>query len=56
MGYVFKRQKGSHIILVNHEKRKVAVVPNRKEIPRGTFKAIIRESGLTKEEFLKLID
>jgi predicted RNA binding protein YcfA (HicA-like mRNA interferase family) len=54
-GYVFNRQKGSHIILVNREKHKIAVVPNRKEIPRGTLRAIMNEAELTIEDFLKLL-
>ncbi len=55
VGYVFNRQKGSHIILVNEEKHKIAVIPNRKEIPRGTVRAIISEAGLTVEEFGRLL-
>ena len=56
---VLKQQdkKGSHIILVKESvagKRGV-VVPNHKEIDRGTLLEIIRQSGLTKEEFIKLV-
>ena len=46
IGYVFARQKGSHIILVNRETRRIAVIPSRKEIPKGTLRAIIREVDL----------
>jgi predicted RNA binding protein YcfA (HicA-like mRNA interferase family) len=31
-------------------------VPNRKEVPRGTLRAIIREAGLKVEEFLELLE
>ena len=55
VGYKFDRQRGSHIILVNEEKHKIAVVPNRKELPRGTLHAIITQSGLTVDDFLKLL-
>lgn len=55
VGYVFNRQKGSHIILVNAAKHKIAVIPNRREIPRGTVRAIISEASLTVEEFEKLL-
>ncbi|MDH2899885.1 MAG: type II toxin-antitoxin system HicA family toxin [archaeon] len=55
VGYVFSRQRGSHIILVNRETRKIAVIPNRKEIPKGTLRAIIREADLTVENFAKLL-
>lgn len=55
VGYVFSRQKGSHIILVDRERHKIAVIPNRKEVPRGTLRAIIREAGLTVDEFKGLL-
>ena len=47
------RQKGSHIILKNN-KKKVVVVPNHKELDKGTLIEIIRQSGIKREEFLKL--
>ena len=56
-GFNVARQKGSHIILVKESVagKKGVVVPNHKEIDRGTLLEIIRQSGLTKEEFMKLI-
>ena len=30
-------------------------VPNHKEIARGTLRAVIKQSGLTKEEFMDLL-
>ncbi|MDE1804463.1 MAG: type II toxin-antitoxin system HicA family toxin [Candidatus Micrarchaeota archaeon] len=56
IGYTFNRQSGSHIILVNPQKHKIAVVPNRKEVPRGTLRSIINQAGLEVDEFLKLLD
>ncbi len=48
---------GSHIILRNTQPpHRRAVVPNRKEVPRGTLRAIIMEVGLTVEEFERLLD
>lgn len=56
-GFQFARQKGSHIILVKfvESKKRAVVVPNHKEIDRGTLSEIIRQAGLTKDEFLKLV-
>ncbi len=56
-GFKAARQKGSHIILVKEsDKGKLGVVvPNHSEIDRGTLLEIIRQAGLTKEEFIKLI-
>ena len=31
------------------------VVPDHKELDRGTLRAIIRQAGLSVEEFLKLV-
>jgi len=52
-GFQVARQKGSHMILVR--KDCVLPVPKHEEIKRGLLMAIIAESGLTKEEFLKLL-
>lgn len=57
IGYMYDHQTGSHIILRNtRPPYRRAVIPNRKEVPRGTLRAIIREAGLTIEEFIKLSD
>ncbi len=57
-GFAVARQKGSHIILVkeSEDDKTGVVVPNHKEIDKGTLLEIIRQSGMTKEDFLKLIE
>ncbi len=57
VGFVPFRQKGSHIILKNEE-GVVIVVPNNpgEDIGRGLLLKIIKQAGLTKEEFLKLLE
>ena len=57
IGFQISRQSGSHIILVKivDNKKLIVVVPNHDEIAKGTLLSIISQSGLTKEEFLKLI-
>ncbi len=56
-GFIQVAQKGSHIKLKLKEESKtwIVIVPNFKEIPRGTLRSIIRQSGLDQDEFLKLI-
>ncbi len=56
-GFISVRQKGSHVILrkEGEEGTKVTVVPLHDEIDRGTLLEIIRQTGLKKEEFLKLL-
>lgn len=56
-GFVFDRQaKGSHEIWYNPTTRKRTTVPNHPgaDIPVGTMREIIKQAGLTVEEFLDL--
>ena len=56
-GFDIVRQKGSHIILVRESKegKRAVVVPNHNEIDKGTLLEIIRQAGLTRNEFLELV-
>ena len=57
-GFVFDRQgKGSHEIWYNPVTKRRTTVPNHPgvDIPKGTLKAILKEAGLSAEDFLKLI-
>jgi predicted RNA binding protein YcfA (HicA-like mRNA interferase family) len=55
-GYELDEQHGSHIILrrTDPPNRRLSV-PNHKELAKGTLRALIREAGLTVEEFTKLL-
>ena len=56
IGYEYDRQRGSHMVLrLNREPYRRIVVPNHKQVAKGTLRAIIREAGLTVEEFRALI-
>ena len=56
VGYNIDHQTGSHIILRQEkEPYRRLTVPNHQEIAKGTLLAIIREAGLSKEEFVKLL-
>ncbi|MBS4015993.1 MAG: type II toxin-antitoxin system HicA family toxin [Candidatus Latescibacteria bacterium] len=55
IGYYFKRQEGSHIILRRDDPFSQVVVPDHKELDRGTLRAIIRQAGLSVDEFVKLL-
>jgi predicted RNA binding protein YcfA (HicA-like mRNA interferase family) len=56
IGYEKDRQKGSHIVMrqISYPHRRI-VVPDHKEVAKGTLRAIIRYTGLTVEEFTKLL-
>ncbi|MDO8369898.1 MAG: type II toxin-antitoxin system HicA family toxin [Candidatus Nitrotoga sp.] len=49
-GFIFIFQKGSHR-KVRKGDRTVIVPDPKKEIPLGTFASILRQSGLSKEDF-----
>ncbi len=56
-GFVFDRQaKGSHEIWYNSETRRRTTVPNHPgtTIAKGTLRAIIKQAGLTVDDFLRL--
>ena len=57
LGFSISRQSGSHIILIknNLEGKRTVVVPKHKELAKGTLLSIISQSGLSKEEFLKIL-
>lgn len=49
-GFLFVSQKGSHIKM-RKEKWTVIVPANKRAIPVGTFKSILRQAGLTADNF-----
>jgi predicted RNA binding protein YcfA (HicA-like mRNA interferase family) len=54
-GFQFKRQHGSHIILRRDEPFAQLVVPDHDELDRGTLRALIRQAGLSVDEFVQLL-
>ena len=54
IGYAIDHQTGSHIIL-RHQSGRRLTVPNHRELAKGTLRALIREGGLTKEQFSELL-
>ena len=54
-GFIQLRQHGSHIILRRSEPFAQVVVPDHSELDRGTLRAIIRQSGLSIEQFKELL-
>lgn len=55
LGYELDRQRGSHMILRNvRPPHRRLVIPDHREVAKGTLRAIIREAGLTVEEFVGL--
>ena len=50
IGFSQSRQRGSHVTL--RRENKVCVVPLHKEIAIGTLTGILRQAGVTQDEFL----
>jgi len=54
IGYVPIRQKGSHVVLEGRDGRLI-VVPLHRRLKTGLLRAIIREAGVSVEEFVELL-
>ncbi len=56
LGFQHVRTTGDHAILKKEDNsgKKVVPVPLHKELAKGTLLSLIHQSGLTREEFLKL--
>lgn len=55
VGFYLKRQEGSHLILRRDKPFAQVVVPDHKELDRGTLRSIIRQAGLSVDEFVRLL-
>ena len=54
-GFYLKRQTGSHLVLRRDEPFAQVVVPDHKVLDRGTLRAIVRQAGLSVDEFVSLL-
>jgi predicted RNA binding protein YcfA (HicA-like mRNA interferase family) len=52
VGFAFRRQKGSHMMLRRDAPYARAVVPDHKAIRQGTLRRVIADAGMTVEQFL----
>ena len=53
-----KRGKGSHSAMIkrNIDGVRLVIIPDRKSIPRGTLRAIIDQAGLSRDDFINLLE
>ncbi|MCF8568159.1 type II toxin-antitoxin system HicA family toxin [Alicyclobacillus tolerans] len=54
-GFVQVSQKGSHVKM-RHVNGHVTIVPNHRELAQGTVRSILRQAGLSEEDFFHLMD
>ncbi len=51
MGYILDRSKGSHQVFYHPTSKKRVIVPmHNKDLPKGTFYAILKQAGMDKNE------
>lgn len=55
IGYVWDHTEGSHMILLHTSGRRLSV-PRHKELGRGLLRSLIRDAGLSREEFVRLLE
>jgi predicted RNA binding protein YcfA (HicA-like mRNA interferase family) len=56
VGYATDRQRGSPIILRQAESpHRRLTIPDHKELRKGTLRALIRQAGLSVDEFVALL-
>jgi predicted RNA binding protein YcfA (HicA-like mRNA interferase family) len=53
-GFVVRRQSGSHVVLRHQDGRQTYVAMHTGDVPTGTFRSILKQAGLTEEEFRNL--
>ena len=50
LGFVIARQRGSHVVL--RRGANGCVVPNHRELKTGTLSGVLKQAGITAEEFI----
>ncbi|WP_298629447.1 type II toxin-antitoxin system HicA family toxin [uncultured Thermus sp.] len=54
LGFAERMTKGGHRLYAHPDGRIVVIPFHSGELPKGTFKKILKQAGLTEEEFRKL--
>ncbi|MBX7184817.1 MAG: type II toxin-antitoxin system HicA family toxin [Vicinamibacteria bacterium] len=55
LGFTLRRQQGSHMIMRRAEPFAQTVVPNHRQLDRGTLRAILRQANLTVDELTRVL-
>ncbi len=53
-GFEERRQSGSHMVLRHGDGRQTYLPIHTGDVPTGTFKSILRQAGISEEEFREL--
>jgi predicted RNA binding protein YcfA (HicA-like mRNA interferase family) len=55
VGFAFRRQAGSHMVLGRDSPHARVIVPDHRQIRAGALRHIVADAGLTVEQFLELL-
>lgn len=53
LGFIIVRQRGSHIVL--RKGSSGCVVPNHRELKTGTLSGVLKQAGISPDEFIKAL-
>jgi predicted RNA binding protein YcfA (HicA-like mRNA interferase family) len=55
IGFRVRRQRGSHVVLRRDDPFRQLVVPDHKQLDRGTLRSILRQASLEVRDLLELL-
>jgi predicted RNA binding protein YcfA (HicA-like mRNA interferase family) len=55
LGFIIDHQRGSHIFLHNLDKNQTVIMPNHKEIKKGSLHNILKSTDLSIDKLKELI-
>ena len=53
-GFEERRQSGSHLVMRHPDGRQTYLSMHTGDVPSGTFRSILKQAGITEEEFFAL--
>ena len=58
LGFEIVGRKGSHVRLKKQAtpRNRIVIIPDHKELAQGTLRSILRQAGITFEEFAKSVE
>ena len=55
IGFIYQRQKGSHMILRRDDPHSRVVIPDHKTLRPGTLRQILHEAGISIEQLKEIL-
>lgn len=55
IGFIFRRQTGSHMVLRRDQRYARVIAPDHNTLRVGTLRKIVHEAGITVDELLRLL-